>query len=87
MEASTNVEMIQAPAQPNNVSKKRSFEDHIKPQQIMHRFRAKSDFIKYFSESRKLRKLWSLISVVQLYLPPNNMVNKDFLKAVLADEK
>ena len=39
------------------------------------KFRAKSDFIKYFSE------------VLQLYVPPEKMVNKDFLKMVLTEEK
>ena len=53
----------------------------------MHKFRAKSDFVKYFSESRKSSRGLPSPYVVQLYLPPNIMINKDFLKAVLADQK
>ena len=34
--------------------KKRSYEEFLKPQLIMHRFKSKSDFITYFSESRML---------------------------------
>ena len=33
--------------------KKRSYEEFLKPQLIMHRFKSKSDFITYFSESRR----------------------------------
>ena len=34
--------------------KKRSYEEFLKPQLIMHRFKSKNDFITYFSESRML---------------------------------
>ena len=33
--------------------KKRSYEEFLKLQLIMHRFKSKSDFITYFSESRR----------------------------------
>ena len=36
-----------------NSSKKRSYEEFLKPELIMHRFKSKSDFISYFSESHK----------------------------------
>ena len=32
---------------------KRTYQQFIKPEQIMHRFKAKSDFKKYFGEARK----------------------------------
>ena len=41
----------------------------------MGRFRSKADFIKYFTEC------------IQLYVPPEKMVNKDFIKMVLAEQK
>ena len=44
-------------------------------QELIGKFRSKSDFIKYFSES------------LQLYVPPSKMVNKDFIKQVLSEEK
>ena len=51
------------------------------------KFKSKSDFIKYFKEACK----WSLHSItscaVQLYVPSNAMLNKDFLKQVLSGEK
>ena len=44
-------------------------------QELIGKFRSKSDIIKYFSEG------------LQLYVPPDKMVNKDFLKQVLTEEK
>ena len=58
-----------------------------RPQELFGRFSSKSDFVKYFKEC------------LQLYLPPDYMMNKgkclawllltraDFLKAVLTEEK
>ena len=43
--------------------------------ELVGKFRAKTDFIKYFAES------------LQLYVPPNKMVNKDFIKQVLTENK
>ena len=43
--------------------------------ELVGKFRSKTDFIKYFSES------------LQLYVPPNKMVNKDFIKQVLTENK
>jgi hypothetical protein len=59
-------------------------------QQLLGKFRSKQDFFKYFSENRKansLRDNPSILRPVQLYVPPEKMVNKDFLKLVLAEEK
>ena len=44
-------------------------------QEIVGRFRSKADFIKYFTEC------------IQLYVPPEKMVNKDFIKAVITEQK
>ena len=41
--------------------------------ELIGKFRSKSDFIRYFSEN------------LQLYLPPEKMVNKDFIKQVLTE--
>ena len=47
----------------------------IVAQELLGRFRSKTDFIKYFTEC------------MQLYVPPAKMVNKDFIKAVLTEQK
>ena len=44
-------------------------------QELVGKFRSKSDFIKFFSEG------------CQFYVPPAKMVNKDFLKQVFTEEK
>ena len=57
-------------------------------QEFIGKFRSKSDFIKYFAESRKqTSSSLNYLCAVQLYVPPEKMINKDFLKQVLADEK
>ena len=43
--------------------------------ELLGKFRSKRDFVKYFSEN------------LQLYMPPEKMVNKDFLKQVLREDK
>ena len=43
--------------------------------ELIGKFRSKSDFIKFFRDS------------LQLYVPPEKYINKDFLKQVLAEEK
>ena len=48
-----NVEMVMEPNTITTKDKKRSYEEFLKPQLIMHRFKSKSDFITYFSESRR----------------------------------
>ena len=59
-----NEEMIQEPPPQLKGTKKR----RVMTQELIGKFRSKSDFMKYFSES------------LQLYVPPNKMVNKDFIK-------
>ena len=59
-----NEEMIQEPRPQLKGTKKR----RVMTQELIGKFRSKSDFMKYFSES------------LQLYVPPNKMVNKDFIK-------
>ena len=52
------------------------------------KFSAKSDFIKFFKEQRKCDDLMlTCLSIVQLYLPPEHMMNKDFLKEVFEGNK
>ena len=45
----------------------------VMTQELMGKFRSKADFMKYFSE------------LLQLYVPPEKMVNKDFIKMVLSE--
>jgi hypothetical protein len=45
------------------------------PSELIGKFRCKQDFIKYFKEQ------------LQLYVPPEICINKDFLKSVLKEEK
>ena len=56
------------------------------PHELYGRFSSKADFIRYFRDNRK-SPTHTLIDLcaVQLYLPPEYMLNKDFLKAVLTD--
>ena len=42
---------------------------------LIGKFRSKKDFIKYFSEN------------LQLYVPPEKMINKDFIKKIFKEEK
>ena len=62
------------------LQKKRSTQEFIRAQQLTHKFKAKSDFIHYFSEARKRILILINLPSVQLYLPPKTMFNKDFLK-------
>ena len=56
------------------------------PHELYGRFSSKADFIRYFRDNRKSPTLTLIIlRAVQLYLPPEYMLNKDFLKAVLTD--
>jgi len=57
-------------------------------QELAGKFSAKSDFIKFFKEQRKCSFLTlTFLSIVQLYLPPEHMMNKDFLKEVFEGNK
>ena len=64
-------------------SKKR----RLMPADIANRFSSKADFLKYFRESRKSKLHSHSLIIVQLYVPPELMVNKDFLRQVLSEEK
>jgi len=48
-----DTEMKEPPAQINTASKKRTYQEFMKAQQLVARFKAKSDFVQYFTESRK----------------------------------
>ena len=43
--------------------------------ELIGKFRSKRDFLKYFSEN------------LQLYVPPEKMINKDFIKKIFKEEK
>ena len=47
----------------------------IMPHELYGKFSSKADFLKYFKEQ------------LQLYIPPEYMINKDFLKEVFTGEK
>ena len=60
----------------------------VMTQELYGKFSSKADFNKYFSENRKcLHVFVTLLCAVQLYVPPAKMVNKDFIKMVLTEEK
>ena len=46
----------------------------VMTQELFARFRSKEDFIQYFR-------------LLQLYVPPEKMVNRDFLRQVFTEEK
>ena len=46
-------DMTEPPAQTQPAIRKRTYQEFIKPQNVMHRFKAKSDLVQYFKESRK----------------------------------
>ena len=53
----SNVEMRQAPPVPTEILKKRTWDEFVKPQELLGKFRSKSDFILYFTESCKSMQL------------------------------
>ena len=58
------------------------------PQELFGRFSSKADFIRYFKEtSKQTQSFYDHTCSVQLYVPPEYMINKDFLKEVFAEEK
>ena len=58
------------------------------PHELFGRFSSKADFIRYFRDNSK-SQVYTIICfcAVQLYLPPEYMLNKDFLKEVFAEQK
>ena len=69
------------------VGHKRPSKMVFKPSEMVHRFSAKSDFIRYFKEKRKYLFFNHTFVSVQLYVPPDLMINKDFLRKILTEEK
>jgi hypothetical protein len=68
------------------ISRKR----YHRPHELEGKFKAKSDFVKYFKEAVSATIIFIFNPAVyqlQLYLPPPSTINKDFLKQVLNDEK
>ena len=58
------------------------------PQELFGRFSSKADFMRYFKETSKcIKRIRITPCLVQLYVPPEYMINKDFLKEVFAEEK
>ena len=58
------------------------------PHELYGRFSSKADFIRYFRDNCKLlTHMIIVLFAVQLYLPPEYMLNKDFLKGVLTEKK
>ena len=60
------------------------------PHELYGKFSAKSDFMNYFS--CQVRPIFMTINIsvhfqLQLYLPPESTINKDFLSLVLQDKK
>jgi hypothetical protein len=60
---------------------------HLPTSEFSGKFDCKQDFMKYFKEQCKDLTNLTNGRAVQLYLPSDIMVNKDFLKQVLAEEK
>ncbi len=60
---------------------------HLPTSEFLGKFDCKADFVKYFKEQRKFIGWITVEMLVQLYLPSDTMINKDFLKQVLAEEK
>ena len=61
----------QQPQQPLVGTKKR----RVMAQDLLSRFRSKEDFVAYMTNQ------------LQLYVPPEKMLNKDFMKQLLVEEK
>ncbi len=81
----TSTTMVEAQSERllSRASKKR----HVLTAELGNKLSAKADFVKYFRECCKCPLKTADPRIVQLYVPPDTMMNKDFLKAVLADEK
>lgn len=57
------------------------------PSDLYGKFRCKDDFLKYLREQGKYLLRVTLVWLAQMYVPPKLMVNKDFLKQILAGTK
>ena len=68
-------------------SKKRDAVQYYKPQEIVSRFRSKADFKTYLGEVSKYPTQYLTPALVQYYLPPDPMLNKNFLRDIFQDKK
>ena len=75
-------EMNQQQNQAAGVQIKRLF-----PSEISRKFRSKADFLRYFREQCKCISSVSPCPIGQLYTPPKLMINKDFIRQLLTEEK
>jgi hypothetical protein len=57
------------------------------PSEISGKFKSKADFLRYFREQCKCISSVSPCPIGQLYTPPKLMVNKDFIRQLLTEEK
>ena len=57
------------------------------PSDLYGKFRCKDDFLKYLREQGKYLLRVTFFWLAQMYVPPKLMVNKDFLKQILAGTK
>ena len=48
---------------------------HVMPQELLAKFQSKEDFMAYMTHQ------------LQLYVPPEKMLNRDFMKQLLAEDK
>ena len=68
-------------------SKKRDY-NLLNAQELQWKLKSKADFVTYLDQHREYLCLFMPDPpVVQYYLPPEDVINKDFLKEVLAGEK
>ena len=71
----------------NPQGKKRSL-GFMNAQELQWKLQSKQDFITYFDQHRKSIFILCLTpSAVQLYLPPEDVINKDFLREVFVEKK
>jgi hypothetical protein len=54
---------------------------------LLSRFRSKRDLYDYLDKTSKTIFIMMHVPIVQLYCPPIQSMNKDFLKQILADKK
>ena len=59
----------------------------ITDQELSSKFRSKKDFYSYMSDNRKPFMTSHCSCIVQYYLPPEENVTKDFLRAIFTEEK
>jgi hypothetical protein len=60
---------------------------HLDTRDLLSRFRSKRDLYDYLDKTSKINLLKMHQPLVQLYCPPIQSMNKDFIKMILADKK